>query len=142
MLTDVWPKYLLHTSIYCDRQFKSISNKYFPSDTLIISHELRLARQNKIHRCVPLVDAVTRICLVSTDSAYSFFKCPKVECYAPCWNQLESVPGFEPSVKFLIEEFSLVFLFFLILFFKQKMESQGKSVSLVTVLGTAEFSLC
>ena len=51
------------------------------------SRELQLAHQNKLHRCVPLVDAIARICLVSTDSAYSILQTPKVECHPSCWNQ-------------------------------------------------------
>ena len=59
-----------------------------------IPHQLRLARQNQLHRCVPFVEAATWVCFVLWFSVYSWFYCPKVECYAFSWNQLViCVPG-------------------------------------------------
>ena len=54
--------------------------------TIPISHQ-QLAPQNLLHRCVPLVDAVTWICLMLWFLVHSWFYCPKVECYAFLWNQ-------------------------------------------------------
>ena len=59
--------------------------------TIIMPRVLLLARQNKLHRGVPLVHAVTRISFVSTDSEYSFLESPTVERDVSCWNQLAGV---------------------------------------------------
>ena len=59
--------------------------------TFSVYLKLRLTRQNSLHRCVPLVDAVTRMCLVSTDSASSLYQ-PEVERCVCCSNQLVQAP--------------------------------------------------
>ena len=81
VLADLWHQEELYGFYY--RPVKSLC-KTPPQvvQTIAISHELRLAPQNQLHRCVPFVDAVTWICFVLWFSMYSWFCCPKVECYA------------------------------------------------------------
>ena len=58
--------------------------------TIPISHQLQLARQNQLRRCIPFVNTVTWICFLLWFSVYPWFYCQKVEfwCYAFIWNQL------------------------------------------------------
>ena len=78
VLTDLWPQDPLY-GFYC-RQFNpDATTPPQVIGTVPVSRELRLARQNQLHRCITLADAVTWICLVFSIPAYSLIYGPKVE---------------------------------------------------------------
>ena len=88
---EFWPTYLLYTRyrFYCwQLKFRCNNTSHVRRTNIIyISRTtvLRLARQNKLHQCVPYFDSVTWRCLkyvvVSTDSAYNY-------CCAVCSTQI------------------------------------------------------
>ena len=58
------------------------------------SYEVELRLTKNVHRCIPLVGSVTRICL-SSNPTYLLFKGPSVKCDASCWNQLVQASSYK-----------------------------------------------
>ena len=70
--------------IFC---FPACSSNQHVQSIAHISRITAPTDQNASPRCVPLVDAVMRMCLVSSNPTYLLFEGPKVKWYASCWNQ-------------------------------------------------------